>query len=94
MELPKEVIPKPIMRDRLAMERTRMANQRTFLSYVRTGIYFNATALGFSYLGDKVRFGWLEWSLSGVGILLVLIGIISFFVMRSKILKTYAEPDG
>ena len=85
--------PKPIMRDKLAKDRTRMANQRTFLAYVRTGIYFIATALGFSYLGKSGSFGWIEWILTSIGISLIIIGIISFIVMGRKIWRTYEEGD-
>lgn len=81
------------MRDKLAKDRTRMANQRTFLAYVRTGLYFIATALGFSYLGGKGVFGWVEWSLSSVGFVLILIGIITFIILGKKIHKTYQEGD-
>ena len=74
-----------ILRDKLALDRTRMANQRTFLAYVRTGMYFIVTALAVFHLEEKTRFGWFEWSLSAIGGLAVLGGIVSYFLMRKKV---------
>ena len=79
-----------ILRDKLAIDRTRLANQRTLLSFVRTGMYFVATAIGIAFLGQKGgRFGWVEWSLSGVGIFSVVVGLINYLLMRKKIKKAY-----
>lgn len=77
-----------ILRDKLALDRTRMANQRTLLAYVRTGMYFTVTALGVAYLGNNNgRFGWVEWVLTGIGSTIVLAGLVNYFIMRKKILR-------
>lgn len=50
-----------ILRDKLALSRTKLANQHTLLSFVRTGIYFVVTALGVASIwGTKaaVSAGW------------------------------------
>lgn len=79
-----------ILRDKLAIDRTRLANQRTLLAYVRTGMYFVATAVGIAFLGQQGgHFGWVEWSLSAIGIFSVLVGIINYLIMRRKIKKAY-----
>jgi len=78
-----------ILRDTLALDRTKLANQRTLLSYIRTGIYFIMTAIGLSYLGKNTGFGWAEWALTGVGIVAVVIGFVSYFVIRKKINSAY-----
>ncbi|MDZ7265010.1 MAG: DUF202 domain-containing protein, partial [candidate division KSB1 bacterium] len=36
----------PLLRDRLALDRTILANERTFLAYVRTALAFLITGLG------------------------------------------------
>jgi putative membrane protein len=75
-----------ILRDKLAVDRTKMANQRTLLAYVRTGMYFVVTALAIFHLGDKrATFNWIEWGLMAIGVTLMLIGLISYFVMRRKL---------
>lgn len=79
-----------ILRDKLAIDRTRLANQRTLLSFVRTGLYFIATAVGIAFLGKSAGyFGWVEWSLTGIGIISIVIGIINYLLMRKKIRKAY-----
>ncbi|MCB0688178.1 MAG: DUF202 domain-containing protein [Saprospiraceae bacterium] len=79
-----------ILRDKLAIDRTRLANQRTLLSFVRTGLYFVATAVGIAFLGQRGgRFGWIEWSLSGIGTFSIIVGIINYLLMRKKIKRAY-----
>lgn len=79
-----------ILRDKLAIDRTRLANQRTLLSFVRTGLYFIATAVGIAFLGKRAGyFGWVEWSLSGIGIVSIMVGIVNYLLMRRKIRKAY-----
>lgn len=36
----------PLLRDRLALDRTILANERTFLAYVRTALAFLITGIG------------------------------------------------
>lgn len=74
-----------ILRDKLALDRTRMANQRTFLAFVRTGMYFIVTALAVFHLEEKTRFGFFEWSLFGMGGLAILGGVLSYFLTRKKV---------
>ena len=78
-----------ILRDTLAIDRTRLANQRTFLSFVRTGIYFIATALGIFHLQKTGSLNWLAWSFVVIGSTSILTGIINYFVMRKKIIRIY-----
>ncbi|MBR9923184.1 MAG: DUF202 domain-containing protein [Bacteroidetes bacterium] len=76
-----------ILRDRLAIDRTRMANQRTLLSFIRTGIYFAATALAIFHLEKRSHFTFIEWTLCSIGVFLALTGIINYLFMRRKIRK-------
>ncbi|MBK8500954.1 MAG: DUF202 domain-containing protein [Saprospiraceae bacterium] len=79
-----------ILRDILAIDRTRLANQRTLLSFIRTGLYFIATAVGIAFLRkNDILFGWKEWSLTGIGVLSIVVGIINYLLMRKKIRHAY-----
>ncbi len=81
-----------ILRDKLALDRTRLANQRTLLSYVRTGIVIIATAIGIAHLNEeKTSFGWVEWSLTVVGTAFVIIGLVNYLVMRKKVGRVYGD---
>ncbi|MCB0631549.1 MAG: DUF202 domain-containing protein [Saprospiraceae bacterium] len=84
----KELTPEEelILRDKLAIDRTKMANDRTLLAYVRTGMYFVVTALAIFHLDDnRTAFNWMEWTLTGIGLTLMVIGVITYFVMRRKL---------
>ncbi|TNE66985.1 MAG: DUF202 domain-containing protein [Bacteroidetes bacterium] len=78
-----------ILRDTLAIDRTRLANQRTFLAFVRTGIYFIATALGIFHLEQTGNLHWLAWIFVVIGSASILTGVINYFVMRKKIIRIF-----
>ncbi|HDQ44567.1 MAG TPA: DUF202 domain-containing protein [bacterium] len=78
-----------ILRDHLAMERTKLANERTFLSYLRTSLYLVLGGIAFLGMKDfeKIRvFGYASLVLS---ILIFLIGIIRFLQLRAHLKRMY-----
>lgn len=80
-----------ILRDHLAMERTKLANERTLLSYLRTSLYL--VLGGIAFLGmkdfDEIRnFGYLALGLS---VVIFFVGIIRFYQLK-KHLKTMYKP--
>ena len=71
-----------ILRDYLAIERTRLANERTLLSYIRSSLYLLLGSIGFFQLKDFPNFKYLA--------LVSLIFCVVFFVIgvfRFKLLK-------
>ncbi len=95
MELPKTSSPihpethELILRDTLAIDRTRLANQRTFLAFVRTGIYFVATALGIFHLDEHGKLDWLAWLFVVIGTASMITGVANYFIIRRKIINIY-----
>ena len=80
---------KLIIRDWLAIERTKLANERTFLAYFRTFIVFlgsGVTILKLDFLTDLKTFGILLTACSPV---ILIIGIIRLFRVKSTIRKHY-----
>jgi putative membrane protein len=80
-----------ILRDHLAMERTKLANERTLLSYLRTSLYL--VLGGFAFLGMKdleqlKNLGYLSLALS---VILLIIGVVRFHQLK-KHLKTMYKP--
>jgi putative membrane protein len=68
-----------ILREHLAIERTKMANETTLLSYIRTGLYF---IVGGSTLGHFIETEF--WRISGIplmiiGIIIILFGIVRYY---------------
>ena len=81
--------PDLILRDTMALDRTRLANQRTLLAFVRTGLYLAATGAGIFRFSDTSRFFWLAWLLIGAGIVVVVLGIATYWQVIHKINKCY-----
>ncbi|HMV08436.1 MAG TPA: DUF202 domain-containing protein [Cyclobacteriaceae bacterium] len=74
-----------ILREHLAIERTRLANETTLLAYIRTGLYFLVAG---STLGQIVETTF--WSIAGtplivVGILIMVAGVIRFLRIKKSI---------
>ena len=79
-----------ILRDTLAIDRTRLANQRTLLSFVRTGLYLIVTALAifqFTHAGTQ---SWPAWVLIIVGTAVIIGGFINYSYMHRKIERSYS----
>jgi putative membrane protein len=82
-----------ILRDFLAIERTRLANERTLLSYIRASLYLLLSGVAILQLNefDKIRwFGYLSLAFSA---LLILIGTLRY-VYLDKQLKNYLKKTG
>ncbi|MCB0600178.1 MAG: DUF202 domain-containing protein [Saprospiraceae bacterium] len=80
-----------ILRDTLAIDRTRLANQRTLLSFIRTGLYLIVTALGIYQFSKTSKFLWTVWILAALGAVTVVIGIINYLYMHKKVEKAYSD---
>jgi putative membrane protein len=80
-----------ILRDHLAMERTKLANERTLLSYMRTSLYLvlgGLAFLGMRDFEDGRVFGYIALALSA---LTATVGIVRFFQLKRH-LKTLYPP--
>lgn len=81
---------KLILRDTLAIDRTKLANQRTLLSYSRTGFSFIVTALAiFEFSKGSLWSQISAWSLIAIGVVVIIIGFITYIRMRRQIDKCY-----
>jgi len=68
----------PILRDRLAENRTVLANERTFLSYVRTALALFAAGVSFIKFFDSALIVLVGWALLPAGIYTLVKGVVSF----------------
>jgi len=66
-----------VLREHLAIERTRLANETTMLAYIRTGLYFIVAG---STLGQVVHT--VFWQMAGVPVLIIGLIIIGFGTVR------------
>jgi len=77
---------KLILRDHLALDRTRLANERTFLAYVRTAMMFLlAGGTVIKFFGDSDLAVMSGWALLGLGAVVGIFGVGRFLKMRRHI---------
>ena len=74
-----------VLREYLAIERTRLANETTLLAYIRTGLYFLVAG---STLGELIDSSF--WKIAGtplvvIGLLITLLGLLRYFRLRNAI---------
>jgi putative membrane protein len=75
-----------ILRDHLAMDRTRLANERTLLAYMRTSLMLlvaGATAVKLIDVNRSILI--TGWVFLGLGTVVGVVGIQRFLAMRNKI---------
>jgi putative membrane protein len=74
-----------VLREFLAVERTKLVNETTLLAYIRTGLYFLVAG---STLGQLVNTDF--WKLVGdplvaIGVAIMVVGVIRYFRLRKVI---------
>lgn len=76
---------KLILRDRLAIERTKLANERTLFSYIRTSLYLLTAGIGVLQIKSISRLDGLAWVCIVSGILLFFFGFVRFGQFRKRL---------
>jgi putative membrane protein len=81
-----------ILRDVLALDRTKLANSRTLLSFIRTSLYLVVSGLAVMNVKvlEEIRF--TGWILIAASLLALITGIVNYFVFKRKIQKHYNNP--
>ncbi|MBN2400977.1 MAG: DUF202 domain-containing protein [Spirochaetes bacterium] len=82
-----------ILRDYLALERTRLANERTLLAYLRTSLYMLLGGIAFLQLQDFIQMRWIGYLAIGLSIISVLIGIFRYIQIKKRLEKYYKLND-
>lgn len=82
-----------ILRDFLAIDRTRLANQRTLLSYFRSGLYLFVTAVALDRVPILEDLKWLTAVMWALGILVIFFGLFNYLLMRRKIIRAYKVSE-
>jgi putative membrane protein len=85
---------KLILRDLLAVDRTKLANERTFLSYFRSFIVIVSSGIAIIKIDFLEEIQNLGWAFIFIGPALLVVGIFRFFYVRKKIDQyyTFEEP--
>jgi len=80
---------KVILRDYLAIERTRLANERTLLSYIRSSLYLLLGSIAFFQLKDFPNFKYLALASFLFCILFFVIGVYRFATLKRSLKRLY-----
>lgn len=78
-----------ILRDYLAIERTRLANERTLLSYIRSSLYLLLGGIAFIQLKNFPDFEYLGITALAFSAIFFVIGIYRFTLLKKSLKKLY-----
>ena len=67
-----------ILRDHLALERTKLANERTLFAYIRMALYLLTVGIGIFQIESISRLDGLAWGCIIAGIFFVFLGLCPF----------------
>lgn len=82
-----------ILRDTLAIERTKLANERTFLAYFRSSIFFLGTGLSIIHINFFEQVNYLGWFFVGMSPLIFGIGLYRLITVRRSISRMVEVAD-
>lgn len=80
---------KVILRDYLAIERTRLANERTLLSYIRSSLYLLLGAIAFFQLNEVADFRLLALLALIFSLIFFIIGVYRFVLLKKSLKRLY-----
>ncbi len=82
-----------ILRDHLALERTKLANERTLFSYIRTSLYLLTVGVGIFEVKSIIHLRWLGCICLILSLIILAVGIYRFLLMRKHLRGYIAETD-
>ncbi len=74
-----------VLREYLAIERTRLANETTLLAYIRTGLYFLVAGSTLGHFVDSEFWNIFGTPVIVIGLMIMTIGVIRYFRLRRSI---------
>lgn len=78
-----------ILRDYLAIERTRLANERTLLSYIRSSLYLLLGGIGLFQLKNVADFKYLAILSLVFSAIFFFIGVYRFTLLKKSLKRLY-----
>lgn len=78
-----------ILRDHLALERTKLANERTLLSYLRTSLYLLLGGLAFLEMKEIARMQNLGFAAIFLSVIFLSVGIIRYNQLKKHMKNLY-----
>ncbi|ELR73361.1 hypothetical protein C900_04213 [Fulvivirga imtechensis AK7] len=78
-----------ILRDYLALERSKLANERTLLSYIRTSLYLALGGIAFLQLENFGNINWIGYIALALSITFLVTGIIRYHRFKRRLWTFY-----
>lgn len=82
-----------ILRDYLAIERTRLANERTLLSYIRSSLYLLLGSIAFFQLKEFSNFKYLALLSLIFSVIFFVIGVYRFTLLKKSLKRVYYKSE-
>ncbi len=82
-----------ILRDFLALERTKLANERTLLSYIRASLYLLLGGIALLKLEDFQQIKFLGYTSLTLTVVLLIVGIYRYNKLNVKLLDFYDDIE-
>lgn len=82
-----------ILRDYLAIERTRLANERTLLSYIRSSLYLLLGAIALFQLKEFANFEYLALTALIFSVIFFIIGVYRFTILKKSLKRVYYQSE-
>ena len=80
-----------VLRDYLALERTKLANERTLLAYARTSLYMLLGGIAFLQLQHFRNIRWIGYLAILLSIILVIVGTYRYIQIRYRLSQYYRK---
>lgn len=74
-----------VLREYLAIERTRLANETTLLAYIRTGLYFVVAGSTLGYVVESEFWNIAGMPLILIGLVIMLLGVVRYVRLKKSI---------
>lgn len=88
-----EVREKIILRDHLALQRTKLANERTLLTYIRSALYLIIAGIAFLNMEDFAHVPYLGFMCLVFSGILFLVGILRYMQLKRQINQMYRNTS-
>lgn len=79
------IIDEELIREHLALERTKLANERTLLSYIRSSLYLLLGGLALLQIKEYAHIKWIGYVSLFISAVFVSIGISRYFILGRKL---------
>lgn len=82
-----------ILRDYLALERTKLANERTLLSYIRGSIYLVLGGIAFIQLKEFEGLFILGYISIFLSLILFIVGVTRYYQLKGRLRRYYSSRN-